>query len=141
LCPVDFDANLADAVEQARGLAAAGKGKIWLFHVVAINPLAQEGLLVGELWESQIEAAREKLAKIAKERLEGIESQVVVEPGDPAGAILAMTEKTRADLVVMATHGRKGITRLVLGSVAERVVRESSAPVLTVRPRAPRASG
>jgi len=53
--------------------------------------------------------------------------------GEPANAILKAVEELGVDSVVMPTHGRKGIGRLILGSVAERVVRESPRPVLTVR--------
>jgi nucleotide-binding universal stress UspA family protein len=56
--------------------------------------------------------------------------------GDPAKAILRAADELKVDSVVMATHGRKGLGRLILGSVAERVVRESPRPVLTVRPTA-----
>jgi nucleotide-binding universal stress UspA family protein len=62
---------------------------------------------------------------------------VIVEVGEPGERILDTERKFDADLVVMATHGRRGIKHLVLGSVAERIVRESSVPVLTIRPRNP----
>jgi hypothetical protein len=58
----------------------------------------------------------------------------VIERGNPADVILALEKTLAPDLVVMATHGRRGFARLVLGSVTEKVVRESIKPVLTVRP-------
>jgi nucleotide-binding universal stress UspA family protein len=134
LCPVDFDENSVRALAEAVGLAKLDNASIWLLHVVRINPLAREGLLVGELYDSQVQSSREKLAALAKEKLDGIDHLIVVEVEDPAMVILATEEKIGADLVVMATHGRRGIARLVLGSVAERVLRESRALVLTVRP-------
>jgi len=134
LCPVDFDDNSAHAVEEAGALARSGDGKLCLLHVVQINPLATEGFVLADLYESQEKYAREQLDQIIRERLAGVECEVVIERGNPADVILAMEKTLAPNLVVMATHGRRGITRLVLGSVAERVVRESITPVLTVRP-------
>jgi nucleotide-binding universal stress UspA family protein len=134
LCPVDFDENSMLAVEEAKALAVGAGGTILLVHAVLINPLATEGFMVSELQESQLKLAREKLEKIAAERLAGVRYQIEAEIGEPGFVILRLEEKLRADLVVMATHGRRGIGRLVLGSVAERVVRESRIPVLMVRP-------
>ena len=59
--------------------------------------------------------------------------ETLVISGDPAERVLETARGLAADLIVMGTHGRKGLSRLVLGSVAERVVRESPVPVLTVR--------
>ena len=74
------------------------------------------------------------LNKIAHEHLDGVGYEVYTKiGGEPASVILETIEKLGVDSVVMATHGRKGIGRLILGSVAERVVRESPCPVLTVR--------
>jgi len=60
--------------------------------------------------------------------------------GDPGIEALRVARRVRANLIVMATHGRKGFRRLILGSVAERVVREAPCPVLTIRPRPARAT-
>jgi nucleotide-binding universal stress UspA family protein len=53
--------------------------------------------------------------------------------GDPADAIIQAAEKEDADLIVMGTHGRTGLTRLLMGSVAEAVVRKAKCPVLTIK--------
>lgn len=134
LCPVDFDDNSLHAVEEAGALARGGTGRLCLLHVIQINPLATEGFVLGELYDSQEKYAREKLDQITQDRLAGVECEVLIECGNPADAILAMEKTVAPDLVVMATHGRRGFTRLVMGSVAEKVVRESITPVLTVRP-------
>jgi nucleotide-binding universal stress UspA family protein len=136
LCPVDFDENSVRAVKEAGELARLMAAEVCLLHVVWINPLATEGFVLGDLQESQIKHARAKLEEIAKRELTATRHEITVELGDPADVILAMEEKSGADLVVMATHGRRGVARLMLGSVAERVVRESTMPVLTVHPRA-----
>jgi len=65
----------------------------------------------------------------------GVRVFVHVTPGDPAGQILALAEDIQADLILVGTHGRHGLERLLVGSVAERVVRSATCPVLVMRPR------
>ena len=60
---------------------------------------------------------------------------VHVTHGDPAGEILALAEDVQADLILVGTHGRQGLKRLLMGSVAEQVVRNATCPVLVMRPR------
>ncbi len=67
--------------------------------------------------------------------LSDVEHETVLRIGNPAEEIIKAEHDYGADLVVMATHGRTGVAHLVLGSVAERVVRESTCPVLTIRPK------
>ncbi len=68
----------------------------------------------------------------------GIDAQTAVTVGDPADAVLAYTDEQGVDLIAMATHGRSGWKRWVLGSVAEKVLRASAQPLLFVRvPHAP----
>lgn len=134
LCPVDFDDNSLHAVEEAGALARGGIGRLCLLHVIQINPLATEGFVLAELYDSQEKYAREKLDQITRDRLAGVECEILIERGNPADVILAIEKTVAPDLVVMATHGRKGFTRLVMGSVAEKVVRESITPVLTIGP-------
>ena len=84
-------------------------------------------------WEQD---ARAQLVKVAADNLGAkAKCKLLVRSGDPAGAILEVEKELRPDLIVMATHGRTGLSHLVLGSVAERTVRESIVPVLTVRGR------
>jgi nucleotide-binding universal stress UspA family protein len=138
LCPVDFDETSAQALKEAVAIAAPGGGTVCLLHVVQINPLAAqgaaEGLSAGELYDTQVEFARRQLEQMVKELPAGLKHELATEIGEPADIIVAEEKNLGADLVVMATHGRRGLKRLVLGSVAERVVRESSVPVLTIRP-------
>ncbi len=84
-------------------------------------------------------AARTKLEKLARQKVNGkADYEVEVTTGDPGVEVLHVARRLHADLIVMATHGRKGLRRLVLGSVAERVVREAPCPVLTLSPKATR---
>src|SRR5262249_49869201 len=86
-----------------------------------------------QLYESQRRTAATKLEEIAAKRLRGLKYELLTEMGDPAPMILRTAARGSADLLVMASHGRRGFSRLFLGSVAELVLRESKCPVLTVR--------
>jgi len=138
LCPVDFDDMSAEGVREAAALAVHGGGTLLLIHVVKINPLASqgaaEGYAGGQLYEGQVELARERVGQMAADLPAGVKPEIVVEIGEPGDSIVAAEKNLEADLVVMATHGRRGLARIVLGSVAERVLRGSNVPVLTVRP-------
>ena len=107
-----------------------------MLHVVQINPLAAEGAAGGfagkELYDGQAEAARRQLEEIAQTIPPNVKRELMIEIGEPGAVIVEAASRVGADLLVMATHGRRGLKRLVLGSVAERVVREASAPVLIV---------
>ena len=83
-------------------------------------------------WAEQV--AKEKLQEIAQKHLSGgIGYEILTRVGGAAEGILETAEAVGAELIVLATHGRTGVARFFLGSVAERVVRESSCPVLTIR--------
>jgi nucleotide-binding universal stress UspA family protein len=132
LCAVDFSPSTKMTVEMARQIAEASQGTVILFHVVPMpiealgQPLAVEPLTGAE------DDARQRLNHLASESLTH-SYEIVVVTGDPAASIIAAAEEHGADLIVMATHGRTGLSHFFLGSVAERVVRESSVPVMTVR--------
>lgn len=130
LCPVDFDANSARALEIAAELAREREARLYVLHVVAI-PSGPEVALDFSKLEGR---ARERLERLARERI-GARTrwEVHVRSGPPALEILRAAERFGAELIVMATHGRKGLKHLVLGSVAESVVREAPCPVLTMR--------
>ena len=119
LCPVDFSPNTQLTVETAQRIVEQNEATIVLLHVVESGP---------------VRGAEKRLAGVAKEFLgDKITHRIEVATGKPAVEILRVAERDSADLIVMATHGRTGVDHLILGSVAERVVRESPVPVLTVR--------
>ena len=132
LCSIDLQDDMVSALDMAYSLAEGADGTICILSVLpvvlssapAVNPLP--------ISESQ---AQTELHKIARKHLPGnIRYEIYTKiGGDPANAILDTIEKLGIDSVVMSTHGRKGIGRLILGSVAERVVREAPCPVVTVR--------
>ncbi len=132
LCAVDFSPSTTLTIETARQIADANKGTVILFHVVPMPIEAIGQPLIIEPLGGAEEDARKRLNRIASERLSHA-YEIVVVTGDPAGAIIDAAQEQAADLIVMATHGRTGLSHFFLGSVAERVVRESSVPVMTVR--------
>jgi nucleotide-binding universal stress UspA family protein len=133
LCPVDFDDNSMQALDTAANLARENNGTVFVLHVVPliIEPTGMPVYV--DLYKGQEEAARTKLLEIAPKRLGGLKYELLIHTGEPAGTILNAEKRTKADLVVMATHGRRGFKRFFLGSIAELVLRESICPVLTVR--------
>jgi len=137
LCPIDFNDSSAQAIDHAAALASNCSATLYLLHVVQINPLVAQGAAEGragkELYDAQVEAAGAQLQQIAQHIPPGVKREIAIEIGEPASLIIDAVQRLGPDLVVMATHGRRGLKRLVLGSVAEQVVRESSVPVLTVR--------
>lgn len=81
------------------------------------------------------EIARRELETVARRHLESkVPHRLVVRTGDPATMIVVAAEELGADLIVMATHSGRDLTRLIFGSVAERVVKEAKQPVLTIKP-------
>ena len=133
LCPVDFDDNSMEALDTAANLARESNGTVFVLHVVPMI-IAPTGMPVYvDLYQGQEETARAKLLEIAHKRLAGLKYELLVHTGEPAGTILNAEKKIDADVVVMATHGRRGFKRFFLGSIAELVLRESICPVLTVR--------
>ena len=134
----DFSAASAPAFQRAAMLAKACRVPLVLLHVMTPpSPFIGEGTTphtYAELLLLARRSARKRLtALLTRARRQGIRAQAVFVEGLPAEEILRATRRARADLVVIGTHGRSGVSRLFMGSVAERVVRESRVPVLTVR--------
>ena len=133
LSPVDFDENSLAALDVAAQIARDNDGMVLLFHVVPMI-VAPTGMpIYVDLYKGQEEAAREKLKEVATKRLRGVKHELLTQMGETAGAILSAARRHAADLIVMATHGRRGLARVVLGSVAEMVLRNAPCPVLCAR--------
>jgi len=135
LCPVDFDQTSLSALRCASELTREHNAILYLLHVMKVPPGGEVALPLGKVEA----AAQAKLERIGHQNIQPeTHSIVLVMMGDPAAKILQLASQLGADLIVMATHGRKGLRRLVLGSVTEHVVREAPCPVLTVKPKAAR---
>jgi nucleotide-binding universal stress UspA family protein len=132
LVPVDFSAGSDAALELATSLARDAGGSLILAHVEIIPLSAAGGEYLYAIPEPPTEELLAKLDAIVLP-----DSQIPVErrllAGDPADAIIRLAETEDVDLIVMGTHGRRGLTRLLMGSVAEVVVRAAPCPVLTVK--------
>jgi nucleotide-binding universal stress UspA family protein len=129
---LDFAPNTPVVVEMARQVAEANRAEVIFLHVVPMPVEAMGQPLMVEPLTGAEEDSRIRIQRIAAEsRVPSYETVVVT--GEPAISILEVAQERDADLIVMATHGRTGLSHFVLGSVAERVVRESRVPVMTVR--------
>ncbi|ELZ62178.1 UspA domain protein [Halorubrum hochstenium ATCC 700873] len=136
LVPTDGSSEGELAVCHALDLAAVHGATVRAIYVVdtaryAGMPMETTWEGVGDLLYDDGEAALGTVCDLAADRDVDVETAVV--EGSPSREIITQAEETGCDLVVMGTHGRGGIDRLLLGSVAEKVVRGSSVPVLTVR--------
>jgi len=138
LCPVDFDEYSGEALKEAAALASIGGSTLHALHVVRMSPLfdqgAAEGFTAEESYQAQTSFARKRVEEMLNAIPAEVKREVAIEIGERGDSIMEAQKNLGADLIVMATHARKGLKHLVLGSVAERVVRESRVPVLTVRP-------
>jgi nucleotide-binding universal stress UspA family protein len=136
LVPTDGSAATHEAIDHAVDLAAEHGATIHALYVVnsasfASLPVESSWENVASLLDEEGAAALDDVEEIASER--GVPVERVLIEGNPSREIVRYGENENCDLVVMGTHGRGGIDRLLLGSVAEKVVRSSSVPVLTVR--------
>jgi universal stress protein A len=135
LCPIDFDRNSLAALDYARDLAGQQGATLHVLHVVFI-PMVSPGFPGEPYPVVSEEPSKLELQEIAREHLDGkVRYQIETRSGRPAEIINQAAEDLGVDLIVMATHGKTGVTRLVLGSVAEHVVRGARRPVLTIRPQ------
>lgn len=133
LCPIDLDGSAPSALELAAATARELGAEVHVLHVVSM-PLPAEGAPVFvEVCRERAELARASVAELVKKHLAEVPSESRVEIGDPGSGIVAAARQLPADLVVMATHGRKGLSRFFLGSVAESVMRGVACPVLIAK--------
>jgi universal stress protein A len=139
LAPTDFSEFSKQAVAYALVLAQTFRAKLLLLHVVELPAYPIEGLVPSTMGATLLEdlerQASLELAQALPETLDPkveVIRQVVV--GIPYRTIVEVAAAENAGLIVMATHGRAGLSHLVMGSVAERVVRMAPCPVLTIRP-------
>lgn len=138
LCAVDFSDYSPLVAEYASMMAKCSGAQVLVLYVAPslsqyvgfhVPPSSIESF-VGEI----VTGAEDTMNAFVKENFSDLNVEGKVVTGYPAEEILAISEAEKCDMVVMGTHGRKGIDRILFGSVAEKVVKSSKAPVLTVRP-------
>jgi universal stress protein A len=132
LYPTDFSTMGQAALDMATSLARDGGARLLIVHVEE-PPVVYGG---GELYCGIEEPDRKELQRMLSEVVP-LDASVACEHrllvGNPAGAILQLAETEDVDMIVMPTHGRTGLLRLLMGSVAEEVVRKAKCPVVTVK--------
>lgn len=137
--PTDFSPASRPAFKAALGLAKASRAELLLVHVLPPLPMIEDAYIAPGTYEQFQRGYRAtdqkqldrlvRAAKVAGVRASGI----LLDFGVPAERITRLARSRHADVIVMGTHGRTGLTRALLGSVATRVVATATCPVLTVR--------
>jgi nucleotide-binding universal stress UspA family protein len=133
LVATDFSETADRAVEQACEIAVALRATVHLVHCIGAGLPELPAALSEELWETLRDDASQALEKLEARHADVSWGHAIVLTDDPHEAILASAKKVGADLIVMGTHGRRGFSRIFIGSVAEYVIRRATCPVLTVR--------
>jgi universal stress protein A len=137
LVPTDFSADADAAFDYAVALARTFGASVHLVHVVE-DPLAA-GMWSSEIYTTEIAGLQVNLVRDAEARLNravpetAVSVSTEVRTGNAAREILAAARESKTDLIVMGTRGRTGFAHIVMGSVAERVVRLALCPVLTLK--------
>lgn len=137
LVPLDFSVNSQRALDYARGLAAKFDAALHLVHVCEVPSIATPALDAYAIaytdWSQRLGEEAEKQLNAITASLGDVRVTTEVLFGGPASAIVASAEADAADLIVMGTHGHGAMMHMLMGNVAERVVRSAPCPVLTVR--------
>ncbi|HZL86968.1 MAG TPA: universal stress protein [Pirellulaceae bacterium] len=132
LVPVDFSESSDAALAWASVLARDTGATLVIIHIETVPLTTGGGEYIYAVPEPPTQELLERLNKIVpKDASIPVVHRLLA--GDPADAIIRAAESDDVDLIVMGTHGRRGITRLLMGSVAEAVVRRADCPVLTVK--------
>ncbi|MGJ3524516.1 universal stress protein [Nitratidesulfovibrio sp. D1] len=140
LCAVDFSEHSKDVAEYAASLARLTGGSVVVLYAAPslsqyvgfhVPPNSIENF-VGEI----VSGAEKAMESFVSENFPGIKAEGRIVTGYAAEEILGVADKEGADVIIMGTHGRKGLDRILFGSVAEKVVKSARQPVLTIRPSA-----
>lgn len=136
LVPTDFSDRSATAVQYASDLAATTGARLHIVHVDDLVDFAAmsaaEGVYVYDTPERTQRALKAKLAKVKPTRAKVPFSHHFIQ-GVPSAQIVALADELPAEMIVMSSHGRSGLSRVLMGSVAENVLRHAKCPVLIVK--------
>jgi nucleotide-binding universal stress UspA family protein len=139
LHPSDFSRASGAAFAQAVELAKSNRAELLLVHVLApVLPMVGDGYVSPQVYEdleasSRAHGQKQLAALVAKAKKGGVRAKTVLLEGVAHEQIVRAARSKRADLIVIGTHGRTGVAKLFLGSVAGRVVSIAHCPVMTVR--------
>jgi len=136
LCPVDFSKYSDYIVDYAKFLSEFKSGKVYILHIIEdpldmIYRIQDQDIDKSEVYKIAEKKAHELIFQLV-DRVKILPDYTVpiVKLGDPCSQIIEFTEKENIDLVVMSTHGRTGIQRILVGSVAEEIIRNAKCPVV-----------
>jgi len=132
LAPIDFHQHAIGALEVAKSIAQVNDGIVTLLYVVPMDE-SIGGKIYEEDFKQQAEKDAARLADLASKNIQGVKYEILTEIGDPATAIIDTAAAKASDVIVMGTHGRKALMRVLMGSVAEQVLREAPCPVIVYR--------
>ncbi len=132
LHPTDFSTQADYAFQLACSLARDYGARVVVLHVSAPPVVAYGEAITGLAYESSKDQALEALHRITSSDAK-VKVEHQLEEGDPVAEILRVAREQNCDLIAMGTHGRSALGRLLMGSVAEPVVRKAPCPVLTVK--------
>ena len=140
LVPIDFSDDSLNALTYAREFAAAFNAELLLLHVIEPIYYATPADMyvtspnISMLLDEQRAIAEQQLERLSAElSAQGRKHRTLLKTGTPAQVIVEAAEAAGAHLIVMSTHGRSGLAHILLGSVAEKIVRHATCPVLTIR--------
>ncbi len=138
LFPTDFSEGSANAIPYVVGMARQYGARLYILHVVydiaKITGWYVPHVTVDELYADMETSARKEIERCCVEELRGFKDvDRVLLRGVPYEEIIKFAADNSIDLIVIGTHGRKGLDRMLFGSTAEQVVRNAPCPVLTVR--------
>ncbi|GAX59822.1 universal stress protein UspA and related nucleotide-binding proteins [Candidatus Scalindua japonica] len=136
LCPIDHSDCSKEALKYAVTLAMKDEAKLYLLHIIDIRSF-NEGLETMSTQipdEETLEQLRIKLLDCIPEEIrDDMDVEAIVAQGIPFVEIISTAKEKEVDMIVIGSHGRTGISHMMLGSVSEKVVRKAPCPVLTVR--------
>jgi len=140
LVPTDFSGLSCEAFSWATLLAKVFKAKIVIVHVISGRDAEEMTAQPGNPWESVLEREDQTMIESFQRCLQSdiyraVAVQTLVKVGSADEKIVEAAQEKAANLIVMATHGRTGLYHALMGSVAEKVVRQAPCPVLTIRPK------
>jgi len=144
VCPSDFSDPSFNALTMANQLAMSLDAELYVVHIVSSIPLLYHPAPIGVdeyvdfnvagYQQELLDGAQRTMDRVVEEKISpGVKVHKVVLQGAEADEIVKYAKTVCADVIVISTHGRTGLNRLVFGSVADRVVRSAECPVLTVR--------
>ncbi|MDH3690265.1 MAG: universal stress protein [Gammaproteobacteria bacterium] len=140
LAPTDFSSYSDEGLCLAADLAEKFGSEIVVLHVLTSEELKEKKSMplpagyLDTIFRETEQQAREHFEKVLGSGKQDLQVRAVVASGDPFAEIIRKAREEQIDMIVLATHGRTGLSHVLVGSVAEKVVRMADCPVLTVRP-------